>query len=186
MKHRLISSGSTFEAQIGYSRAVVTGSWVMVSGTTGYDYTTMTLPKDVVSQCKQCLANIAGALKQAGSSLDDVVRVHYIFPKAAEFEPCWSLLREAFATSRPAATMISAQLLNPQIKVEIEVTARVKAKPKAKLGKVPAKPQPASVRPASTQPASAQTDNGKTVSTKRLPAKTTRPTTPRKAQTQKP
>jgi enamine deaminase RidA (YjgF/YER057c/UK114 family) len=186
MKHRLISSGSTFEAQIGYSRAVVSGSWVMVSGTTGYDYTTMTLPKDVVSQCQQCLANIADALKQAGSSLDDVVRVHYIFPKASEFEPCWPLLREAFATARPAATMISAQLLNPQIKVEIEVTARVKSKTKAKLGKGLAKPKPASVRPAGAQPASAQADNGKPISAKRLPAKTTRPTNPRKAQAQKP
>lgn len=129
MKHRLISSGSTFEAQIGYSRAVVSGSWVFVSGTTGYDYKTMTLPKDVVSQCKQCLANISEALAQAGCSLDDVVRVHYILPKPSDFEPCWPALREAFATARPAATMFSAKLLNAQIKIEIEVTARVKTRP---------------------------------------------------------
>lgn len=132
MKHRLISSGSAFEAQIGYSRAVVSGSWVMVSGTTGYDYPTMTLPKDVVSQCRQCLSNISSALALAGCSLDDVVRVHYILPKASDFEPCWPLLREAFAKARPAATMMSAKLLNAQIKIEIEVTARVKSKAKAK------------------------------------------------------
>jgi enamine deaminase RidA (YjgF/YER057c/UK114 family) len=179
VKHRLISSGSTFEAEIGYSRAVVSGSWVMVSGTTGYDYNTMTLPKDVVSQCKQCLANIADALAQAGSSLDDVVRVHYIFPKATEFEPCWPLLREAFATARPAATMISAQLLNPHIKVEIEVTARVtakvKAKPKIKLGKVSA-----GTRLASPKPVSSQAGVAKPLSAKRVRAKVGQPTTPPK------
>jgi enamine deaminase RidA (YjgF/YER057c/UK114 family) len=176
MKHRLISSGSTFEAEIGYSRAVVSGSWVMVSGTTGYDYNTMTLPKDVVSQCKQCLANIADALAQAGSSLDDVVRVHYIFPKATEFEPCWPLLREVFATARPAATMISAQLLNPHIKVEIEVTARVKAKPKIKLGKVSA-----STRLAGPKPVSSRAGVAKPLSAKRVRAKVSQPTTPPKA-----
>lgn len=125
MTRRWISSGSKFEAEIGYSRAVVDGDTVFVSGTTGYDYATMTLAEDVVAQCRQTLANIAAALREAGSSLDDVVRVTYIFPNGADFEPCWPVLREAFAKARPAATMLSCPLMNPQMKVEIEVTARL-------------------------------------------------------------
>jgi enamine deaminase RidA (YjgF/YER057c/UK114 family) len=126
MTRRLISSGSKFEAEIGYSRAVVDGDYVFVSGTTGYDYATMTLADGVVAQCRQTLNNIEAALKEAGSSFADVVRVTYILPDPADFQPCWPLLREAFGASRPAATMISANVVNPDIKIEIEVTARLK------------------------------------------------------------
>jgi enamine deaminase RidA (YjgF/YER057c/UK114 family) len=123
MNRRRVTSGSTFEAQIGYSRAVVDGRWIFVSGTTGYDYTTMTLARGVVAQARQALANIADALAHADASLDDVVRVRYILPRAADFESCWPVLREAFDRARPAATMIEARLLNPRMKIEIEVTA---------------------------------------------------------------
>ncbi len=126
MTRRLISSGSKFEAEIGYSRAVVDGRDIFVSGTTGYDYTTMTLADGVVAQCEQTLKNIEAALREAGSSLDDVVRVTYIFPNPADFEPCWPTLRRAFAVARPAATMIASAVLYPAIKVEIEVTARLR------------------------------------------------------------
>jgi enamine deaminase RidA (YjgF/YER057c/UK114 family) len=125
MVRRLVSSGSSFEEQIGYSRAVIDGRWVFVAGTTGFNYKTMTLPRGgIVAQTKQCLANVEEALIQAGSSFDDVVRVRYIVPKAAEFKACWPLLQAAFGKSRPAATMISAGLIDPRIKIEIEVTAR--------------------------------------------------------------
>jgi enamine deaminase RidA (YjgF/YER057c/UK114 family) len=127
MTRRLISSGSKFEAEIGYSRAVVDGDTIYVSGTTGYDYATMTLPDGVVAQCRQALKNIEAALGEAGASLADVVRVTYILPDPADFEPCWPQLREAFGLSRPAATMISAKLINPDILIEIEVTARTRA-----------------------------------------------------------
>ncbi len=123
MSRRLISSGSTFEADIGYSRAVVQGDWVFVSGTTGFDYSTMTISADVVEQTQQCLRNIEAALQQAGSSLADVVRVRYILPDAGEFEKCWPALRKAFGTIRPAATMMSAGLADPRMRIEIEVTA---------------------------------------------------------------
>lgn len=128
MTRRKISSGSRFEAEIGYSRAVVDGDDIFVSGTTGYDYATMTLASGVVAQCRQTLANIASALAEAGSSLDDVVRVVYILPDPQDFEPCWPLLREAFSQARPAATMLSARVINPDIKIEIEVTARRRQK----------------------------------------------------------
>lgn len=124
MTRRLISSGSTFEKEIGYSRAVVDGEWIFVSGTTGFDYATMTLRDGVVAQAEQCLENIARALREAGSSLADVVRVTYILPDPKEFEPCWPVLRRHFGEVRPAATMISAQLIDPRIRIEIEVTAR--------------------------------------------------------------
>ena len=123
MKRQLISSGSTFEAQIGYSRAVVAGDWVFVSGTTGFDYATMTISDDVVMQTEQCLKNIASALQQAGSSLQDVVRVTYVLPQTADFEPCWPVLRKYFGEVRPVAMMISAGLADPRMKIEIEVTA---------------------------------------------------------------
>lgn len=126
MTRRLISSGSKFEAEIGYSRAVVDGDYVFVSGTTGYDYATMTLADGVVAQCEQTLKNIGAALSEAGSSFDDVVRVTYIFPNPADFEPCWPTLRKAFEKSRPAATMLSTALMNTAMKVEIEVTARLR------------------------------------------------------------
>ncbi len=123
---RLISSGSTFEHDIGYSRAVVDGDWVFVSGTTGFDYKTMTISDDVVEQAEQCLRNIAHALEQAGASFADVVRVHYILPNAEDFPACWPALRKAFGEIRPAATMIAAGLSDPSMKIEIEVTARLR------------------------------------------------------------
>ena len=123
MTRRLISSGSTFEAEVGYSRAVVAGDWVFVAGTTGFDYATMTLPDGVVAQCEQAFANIEAALAAAGASLRDVVRVTYILPDADEFKPCWPVLRRFFGEIRPAATMISAALVDQRLRIEIEVTA---------------------------------------------------------------
>jgi enamine deaminase RidA (YjgF/YER057c/UK114 family) len=120
---RHIGSGSTFEADIGYSRAVVHGDWVFVSGTTGFDYSTMTISPDLTTQAEQCVRNIAGALEQAGCSLADVVRVRYLFPDAADFEPCWPVLRRAFGDARPAATMMVVGLSDPRMRLEIEVTA---------------------------------------------------------------
>jgi enamine deaminase RidA (YjgF/YER057c/UK114 family) len=124
---RLISSGSTFEQQIGYSRAVVDGEWVFVSGTTGFDYAGMTIDDGILEQTQQCLKNIEAALAQAGASLRDVVRVTYIVPRAEEFQQCWPALRQAFGDIRPAATMISAGLADPRMRIEIEVTARKRA-----------------------------------------------------------
>jgi enamine deaminase RidA (YjgF/YER057c/UK114 family) len=121
---RLISSGSTFERDIGFSRAVVDGDWIFVSGTTGFNYSTMTLSDNVVEQVEQCMANIKHALEQAGGRIEDVVRVHYIVPNPADFEPCWPVLRRYFGEVRPAATMFVAPLIDPRIKIEIEVTAR--------------------------------------------------------------
>lgn len=123
MTRRLISSGSTFERDIGYSRAVVQGDWVFVSGTTGFDYAAMTIAEDVEAQAEQCMKNIEAALREAGASLADVVRVHYILPKAADFPPCWPVLRKYFGEVRPAATMIEAGLADPRMRLEIEVTA---------------------------------------------------------------
>ena len=125
MQPRHISTGSPFEAQIGYSRAVVSGGLVYVSGTTGYDYTTMTLPEGVVDQCRNALATIAQVLEQAGSALDHVLRVTYILPDRADFPACWPLTSAAFATARPAAMMLQAGLMEPAMKIEIEVTARL-------------------------------------------------------------
>jgi len=118
-----ISSGSTFEEHIGYSRAVVDGNWVFVSGTTGFDYARMTIVDDVVGQAEQCMKNIEAALKEAGASLADVVRVHYLLPKASDFEACWPVLRRYFGEVRPAATMMGCGLLEARMKIEIEVTA---------------------------------------------------------------
>jgi enamine deaminase RidA (YjgF/YER057c/UK114 family) len=123
MARKRISSGSTFEKQVGYSRAVVAGDWVLVSGTTGFDYATMSISDDILQQTEQCLKNIEAALREAGSSLKDVVRVTYILPDGAEFERCWPVLRKHFGEVRPAATMMSAGLADPRIKIEIEVTA---------------------------------------------------------------
>jgi enamine deaminase RidA (YjgF/YER057c/UK114 family) len=120
---RLISSGSSFERDIGYSRAVVDGDLVFVSGTTGFDYRTMTISTEVVEQAEQCLRNILEALADAGSRIEDVVRVRYILPKLEDFEPCWPVLRRYFGEIRPAATMISAGLSDPRMRIEIEVTA---------------------------------------------------------------
>ena len=120
---RLISSGSPFEADIGYSRAVVQGDWVFVSGTTGFDYATMTIADDVAAQAEQCLRNIQAALEQAGASLSDVVRVTYVLPDASQFERYWPVLRRYFGDIRPAAMMIAAGLADPRMRIEIEVTA---------------------------------------------------------------
>ena len=121
---RAILSGSVFEEQIGYARAVVVGDRVFVSGTTGFDYPTMTISDDVVEQAEQCLRNIASALAQADCRFADVVRVRYLLPDRADFEPCWPALREAFADVRPAATMMVCGLSDPRMKIEIEVDAR--------------------------------------------------------------
>ncbi|MDP2291599.1 MAG: RidA family protein [Actinomycetota bacterium] len=123
MGRERISQGSTFETMIGYSRAVVDGRWVFVSGTTGYDYSTMSISDDVVEQTRQTLANIDDALRRAGSSAADVVRVHYLLPDADDFEQCWPLLREYFAEAMPAATMMVVGLSTPEMRIEIEVTA---------------------------------------------------------------
>lgn len=122
-----ISSGSAFERNIGYARAVVDGDWIFVSGTTGFDYATMAISDDVTVQAEQCLKNIAAALAQADAGLEDVVRVHYILPDAADFEPCWPVLRKYLGEVRPAATMFAAGLADPRMKIEIEVTARRRA-----------------------------------------------------------
>lgn len=123
MPRTLISSGSTFEADIGYSRAVVQGDWIFVSGTTGFDYRTMTIADGVVAQTEQCMKNIEAALAEAGASLADVVRVRYVLPQSSEFPECWPVLRRYFGAVRPAAMMISAGLADPRMRIEIEVTA---------------------------------------------------------------
>ena len=123
MARKLIGSGSRFERDIGYSRAVAQGDWVFVSGTTGFDYSTMTIAEGIEAQAEQCLKNIDAALKQAGSSLADVVRVTYVLPHGDEFEKCWPVLRKYFGEVRPAAMMIEAKLLDPRMRIEIEVTA---------------------------------------------------------------
>ncbi|HWM32682.1 MAG TPA: RidA family protein [Pseudolysinimonas sp.] len=123
MERRLISSGSSFEEQIGYSRAVVVGDWVMVSGTTGFDYATMTISDGIAEQTAQCLRNIGAALAEAGSSFADVVRVTYVLPDGDLFPQCWPALRAVFGEIRPAAMMIEAGLADPRMLIEIEVTA---------------------------------------------------------------
>ncbi|MBV1855230.1 RidA family protein [Catellatospora tritici] len=124
-ERRAILSGSTFEEQIGYARAVVDGDRVYVSGTTGFDYATMTISDDVVEQAEQCLRNIGAALAEAGCAFADVVRVRYLLPDAADFEPCWPVLRRYFGDVRPAATMLVCGLSSPAMKIEIEVDAHL-------------------------------------------------------------
>ena len=124
MSRKLISSGSEFEEKAAYSRAVVVGDDVFVAGTTGMNYATGVLAKGAAAQAEQTLRNIAAALEEAGSSFDDVVRVNYVLPDRRDFEACWPAIREAFGTARPAATMIEAGLIDPDMKIEIEVTAR--------------------------------------------------------------
>jgi enamine deaminase RidA (YjgF/YER057c/UK114 family) len=121
---RLISSGSPFEAAAGYSRAVVDGEWVFVAGTTGFDYAAMTIAEDAVEQARQALGNIAAALAEAGASLADVVRVTYYLPNIQDWPRIVPVLGEAFATIRPAATALVCGLVDPRMKIEIEVTAR--------------------------------------------------------------
>lgn len=127
MGRRLISSGSTFEAEIAYSRAVVDGDWIFVSGTTGFDYASMTIADGIAAQTEQCLRNIEAALREAGGSLRDVVRVTYVVPDGREFPQCWPILRKYFGEIRPAAMMLSAGLADPRMRIEIEVTARRQA-----------------------------------------------------------
>ncbi|MES2101420.1 MAG: RidA family protein [Pseudomonadota bacterium] len=129
MTRQLISSGSRFEDEIGYSRAVVDGDWVFVSGTTGFDYASMTIADDLVEQTEQCLQNIEAALARANASMKDVVRVNYVLPAGNDFSRCWPTLRKYFGDVRPAAMMISAGLADPRMRIEIEVTARRSAKP---------------------------------------------------------
>ena len=124
-ERRRISSGSRFEAEIGYSRAVVDGDLVWVSGTTGYDYGAMTIEDDVVAQAEQCFRNIAAALGQAGCTLDDVVRVLFILPRREDWEPCWPVVKRWLGTARPASTLIHAGLQTDAMRIEIEVTARI-------------------------------------------------------------
>jgi enamine deaminase RidA (YjgF/YER057c/UK114 family) len=123
MKRKLISSGSLFEEKIGYSRAVVAGNMIFVSGTTGYDYKTMQISNDIAVQTEQCIKNIEKALHEADASLIDIVRLTYILPQADEFERCWPVLKKYFGGIRPAATMISAGLADNKMKIEIEATA---------------------------------------------------------------
>jgi enamine deaminase RidA (YjgF/YER057c/UK114 family) len=128
MERRHISSGSRFEEEIGYSRAVVDGDYVWVSGTTGYDYATMTIADDVVAQAEQCFANISAALAQAGCTLDDVVRAFVIVPRREDWAPCWPVMKKHFAKARPTSTLIHAALQTDAMRIEIEVTARLPRK----------------------------------------------------------
>ena len=121
---RLISSGSRFEAEAGYSRAVVDGDWIFVAGTTGFDYAQMTIVDDPAEQARQALRNIEQALAEAGARLADVVRVKYYVPDAADWPAIVPVLGEAFGAIRPAATALICGLVDPRMKVEIEVTAR--------------------------------------------------------------
>jgi enamine deaminase RidA (YjgF/YER057c/UK114 family) len=121
---RLISSGSTFEAEAGYSRAVVDGEWVFVAGTTGFDYAAMTIAEDPAEQARQTFRNITAALAEAGSSLADVVRVRYYVPDIADWSAIAPVLGEVFGTIRPAATALICGLVDARMTIEIEVTAR--------------------------------------------------------------
>lgn len=123
-KRQLISSGSEFERRIGYSRAIVDGDWIFVSGTTGFDYATMTISDDVVAQTDQCFKNIAAALEKAGASLADVVRVHYLITRREDFEPIWPVLQKYFGEVRPACTVMVTGLVDEKMLIEVEVTAR--------------------------------------------------------------
>jgi len=125
MVRRLISSGSIYEETIGYSRAVVDGDYVFVSGTTGFDYNTMSISDCPIEQAKQCFKNIEVALSEAGSRINNIVRVRYIFPDKADFEPCWPVFQQYLGKCKPAATMFVAGLLDERMKLEIEVTARI-------------------------------------------------------------
>ena len=126
MPRKLITSGSEFESKIAYSRAVIDGDTVFVSGTTGYNYQTMSISEDITEQSEQCFVNIQQALQDAGSSIEDIVRITYILPNRDDFKSCWPVLRKWLGETRPAATMLEARLLNDEMKIEIQVTARKK------------------------------------------------------------
>jgi enamine deaminase RidA (YjgF/YER057c/UK114 family) len=127
MSRELISSGSPFEEVIGYSRAVVDGDWVFVAGTTGFNYETMEIVDDVAVQCEQTFENIGNALRQAGADFADVVRVTYILPDRDDWPSCWPVTKKYFDGIRPASTMLVAQLQDPRMRIEIEVTAKKRA-----------------------------------------------------------
>lgn len=120
---KLISTGSPFEKTMGYSRAVVKGPWCFVSGVTGYDYATMVMPEDVADQARNCFGTILWALAQGGFTLSDVVRVQYTLTDAALIDRVVPVLGEFLGEIRPAATMVIAGLIRPEMKIEIEVTA---------------------------------------------------------------
>ena len=124
---RRVRSGSPYEARVGYCRAAATDGWIFVAGTTGRDAATGAVPDDVVDQCRAALAIIADALAEFGAGLGDVVRVRYILPDRADFPACWPVLQATFGAAPPAATMIEAGLIDPAMKIEIEVTARAPA-----------------------------------------------------------
>lgn len=123
MTRKLISTGSSFENEIGYSRAVIQDNWVFVSGTTGYDYKTMTIHSDIVIQTEQCFINIKNTLEKAEATLNDIVRITYILPNANDFKKCWPILKKYLGKIKPAATMFSAELADEKMKIEIQVTA---------------------------------------------------------------
>jgi enamine deaminase RidA (YjgF/YER057c/UK114 family) len=123
-ERKLISSGSSFEKIAGFSRAVVDGDWVFVAGTTGYDYSTMTIAPGVAEQTRQTFRNIEAALQKAGSSLKDAVRATYYVVDAADWPKIYPVFREFLADARPASTAIICGLVDPRMKIEIEVTAR--------------------------------------------------------------
>ena len=127
LSRKLISSDSEFEAKIGYSRAVVDVDYVFVAGTAGYNYQEMTISESAVEQAEQCFRNIEAALKEAGSSIRDIVRITYILPNKKDFEPCWPVFAKWLGSVRPAATMFEAGLLSEDMKIEIQVTARKSA-----------------------------------------------------------
>lgn len=128
MTRRLISSGSPFERTAGYSRAVVDGEWVFVAGTTGFDYAAMSISTDLAEQVHQCFRNISAALKQAGASLADVVRANYIIPRPKDWAEIAPILGQYLGEIRPASTAIVAGLVDSRMRIEIEVTARRRAK----------------------------------------------------------
>ena len=127
MSRKLISSGSDFEEKIGYSRAVVDGDYVFVSGTTGYNYENMEFSDSVIEQADQCFINIKKALEEAGASTKNIVRVTYIFPDRADFESCWPVFNKWLGAIKPAATMFEARLAKDEMKIEIQVTANKNA-----------------------------------------------------------
>ena len=127
MARTRISSGSKFEEEIGYSRAIADGDWLWVSGTTGFDYAAMTISEDVAEQAEQTCKNIKAALDKAGFTFADVVRASYILPDGNDFAACWPVLRQYLGDVRPASTAIVANLIDPRMKIEIEVTAKKRA-----------------------------------------------------------
>ncbi len=123
MLRKNITSGSKFEAEIAYSRAVVCGDMAFVSGTTGFDYATMTISESLPEQTAKALDNIESALISAGFAFHDIIKVTYVLPEPESFQACWPVLRARFGDIRPAATMISARLRDPRMKIEIEIVA---------------------------------------------------------------